>query len=95
VEKILFAKESRSNDIGQWLQQDCTTVDHYCCFCYVMLKVVILFIYGGVHLKTVMMLLDAELLEPNAGCACKAGLSDVQTVYLDDHVTRSRKILDQ
>jgi hypothetical protein len=34
-----------------------------------------LFIYGGVHLKTVMMLLDAELLEPNAGCACKAGLS--------------------
>jgi hypothetical protein len=27
---------------------------------------VILFIYGGVHLETVMMLLDAELLEPNA-----------------------------
>jgi hypothetical protein len=39
-----------------------------------MLKDVILFIYGGVHLKTVMMLLDAELLEPNAGCACKVGL---------------------
>jgi hypothetical protein len=46
------------------------------------LSYVILFIYGGVHLETVMMLLDAELPEPNAGCACKAGLSALETLQV-------------